>query len=252
MKPIVAIFSTCSEIGFEELRRTVAAIQTQVSRDLRPHWAVDATLLAVPNQASVPAGAWVVELKNDIGQDLYGYHSVTAAGVPFAVLRYQSNWTRTLSHETCEMLVDPYADRLMNGEYFNQTPDGDINNDVQYLVEVADPSQNFGYEIDGVRVSDFFLPSYYDLYKTPNKRYSFTGAITEPLSLAVGGYVSFKDRYGAWFQAFRTSNGITIKKLATGEILTTSEKDRTFNGILLAAAVLFVAIVGFKILKKIF
>jgi hypothetical protein len=239
MKPIVAILNTCPQISFDELTRVVAAMQIQVSRDLRPHWDVDADLLPIKTLAEKPNSAWLITIQPTIDENLYGYHSVNAQGVPYAVLRYQPNWTLTLSHETCETLVNPFTDRLMNGEFFNQLSDTDPTNDVQYLVEVSDPSQgpNDGYEINGVKVSDFFLPAYYDLYKTPGKKYSFTGAITAPLSLAVGGYVSFKNRAGQWFQAYRTSSGLTIKKLATGQILTSAERTKTINAVLIVVGV---------------
>ena len=248
MKPTIAVLNLCPEITFEQLAKVVAAMQIQVSRDLRPHWDVDANLVAIRNAAQQPVGSWLVTIQPEIGEDLYGYHSVNKNGVPFALLRYQENWTLTLSHETCETLVDPYADRLMNGEYFNQLTDNDPTNDVQYLVEIADPSQaaNFGYKIDGVLVSDFFLPSYYDLYPTTGKKYSFTGAITAPRSLAVGGYVSFKDRFGQWFQAYRTSTGITVKKLVNGQILSSTEPNKLWN--LVGLAVGF-GLLGWAIFK---
>lgn len=236
MTPIIAIYSQTPLIQFDELRRVVAAMQVQISRDLKPHWDVDATLIAVQNESQVPAGAWRAVIKEVIPVDVYGYHTTDERGVPITYMRYQSNWSVTLSHELVEMLVDPYGNRVMSGqEFYGQPRDNDPTNDVEYLVEIADPTQtvNNGYDIQGVRVSDFYLPSFFDLSYTQGKQYSFTGAIPAPMAIAEGGYLSFK-RLGEWYQAYSTANGIVIKKLATGEILTTAQKSRFQRALLIA------------------
>lgn len=54
---------------------------------------------------------------------------------------------------------------------------------VQFLVEVCDPSDDaaFAYSIDGVLVSDFITPNFYDAVAANNIRYSFTGSIGGPV-----------------------------------------------------------------------
>jgi hypothetical protein len=66
---------------------------------------------------------------------------------------------------------------------------------VQYLVEVCDPSEGaqFGYHVNGVLVSDFYTPNYFDPVQTAGMRYSFTGAISEPRQVRPGGYLSWHD-----------------------------------------------------------
>ena len=51
-----------------------------------------------------------------------------------------------------------------------------------YLVEACDPCEGNadGYQIQGVLVSDFITPRFYDALSTPGTRYSFTGAVTAP------------------------------------------------------------------------
>ena len=242
MIPILAIYSENTLITFEELKRVAAAIQIQVSRDLKPHWNVDATIIAVENETQVPQGAWRAVVKNTLPIDVYGYHIVDERNLPIAYLRWQPNWTVTLSHEIIETLVNPYGNKVMSGhEFYGQPRDNDPTNNVEYLVEIADPSQtaNDGYEIQGVRVSDFFLPAFYDLVYTEGKQYSFTGAIKRPVTLADGGYISFK-RLGEWYQAFSTANGIAIKKLATGETLTTAQQSRFQRAVLFSVGGLIV------------
>jgi hypothetical protein len=66
---------------------------------------------------------------------------------------------------------------------------------VLILVEVCDPSEDgqFGYSVNGVLVSDFYTPRFFDPVAVDGVRYSFTGAITEPRQVLDGGYMSWWD-----------------------------------------------------------
>jgi hypothetical protein len=88
------------------------------------------------------------------------------------------------------MLVDPFGRRTAPGRspYRGQ-------GQVEFLVEACDPCEasEFGYTIDGVLVSDFITPRFYDPRKTTSARYSFTGAINRPRQIRKGGYISWWD-----------------------------------------------------------
>ena len=64
---------------------------------------------------------------------------------------------------------------------------------VQYIVEVCDPSEaaEFAYSVNGVVVSDFYTPHFFDPVAAAGVRYSFTGAITQPRQVLDGGYLSW-------------------------------------------------------------
>ena len=66
---------------------------------------------------------------------------------------------------------------------------------VEFLVEVCDPSEaaEFGYSVNGILMSDFYTPRFFDPLVAPGVRYSFTGALTEPLKVLRGGYLSWHD-----------------------------------------------------------
>jgi hypothetical protein len=108
------------------------------------------------------------------------------------------SWTIDASHETIEMLIDPYGNRMhsaqaieiQNGKIVSGT--GQFN----YLVEGCDPCEanDYGYTIQGVVVSDFITPHFYDPVTSPGTRYSFTGAVTAPRQILPGGYISFVDQ----------------------------------------------------------
>jgi hypothetical protein len=96
----------------------------------------------------------------------------------------------TASHEALEMLVDPFGNHTVAGD----SPKADQGR-VNFLVEVCDPCEaaNFAYSANGILVSDFYTPNYFDPVGAPGVRYSFTGAITEPRQMLFGGYLSWLD-----------------------------------------------------------
>jgi hypothetical protein len=104
-------------------------------------------------------------------------------------------WTVAASHETLEMLVDPYGNRVQSSVAIEivggKIKDG--TGQFGYLVEACDPPEDdkYAYSINGVAVSDFITPHFYDPLVTPGTRYSFTGAITGPRQVLPGGYISW-------------------------------------------------------------
>ncbi|MEV5283424.1 hypothetical protein [Streptomyces sp. NPDC051994] len=100
------------------------------------------------------------------------------------------------------MLGDPGGNRLVAGQ--SPKPGQRV---VEFLVEVADPSEapENCYTINGLLVSDFFTPNFYDPVAAPGVRYSFTGAVDGPRKILSGGYISWHDPVGdhwwqqAWF-----------------------------------------------------
>ena len=88
------------------------------------------------------------------------------------------------------MLVDPSGNRTVA----TNSPKPDQGR-VLILVEVSDPSEaaEFGYSVNGVLVSDFYTPNFFDPVTSAGVRYSYTGAIKEPRQVLDGGYISWWD-----------------------------------------------------------
>jgi hypothetical protein len=88
------------------------------------------------------------------------------------------------------MLADPFGNRVMAGP--SVKPD---QGRVEYLVEVSDPceSEQCSYTVNGVMVSDFYTPHYFDPVEAVGVRYSFTGAVTSPRQVLRGGYLSWHE-----------------------------------------------------------
>jgi hypothetical protein len=93
------------------------------------------------------------------------------------------------------MLVDPYGNRMQSSVAI-EIVDGKIKDGTGqfgYLVEACDPCEanNYAYTINGIAVSDFITPHFYDPIMTVGTRYSFTGGITGPRQILPGGYISW-------------------------------------------------------------
>jgi hypothetical protein len=194
----LALVSDSQQLKFSELGRVGAALQKQATRDLGPEWSVSATVSTFATLDDVPTDYWPIIVRDDIEvSGAAGVHEDNQ-GQPFALVQFSPGWSLTASHEMCEMLVDPRGVRVVAGP--SPKPG---QNRVNFLVEVCDPSEDdqFGYTVNGVRVSDFYTQRYFDPVVVAGTRYSFTGAITAPRQVLRGGYLSWHDlQSDHWFQ----------------------------------------------------
>jgi hypothetical protein len=181
--------------------KVAAALQKQAIRDLAPIWSISATVDAFERLEDVPTGYWPLIIKDDIEEaGAEGIH-MDKDGQPFALITARSDlnaWSLTASHESLEMLVDPFGNRLVAGDSPAQG-----QGRVEFLVEVCDPSEaaDFAYRVNNILVSDFYTPHYFDPVKAAGVRYSFTGAIKGPRQVLKGGYLSWHDPVSDhWFQ----------------------------------------------------
>jgi hypothetical protein len=194
----VALVSETQTVSSSDLGRVSAALQKQAVRDLGPIWEVQSTVDAFSKLEDVPLGYWPVIVRDDINTPgAAGLHE-DKDGQPFALVQASEGWSLTASHEVLEMLVDPFGSRLVAG----QSPKRGQGR-VEFLVEVCDPSEDssFAYTVNGVTVSDFYTPHYFDPVTNPSVRYSFTAAIKNPRKVLKGGYLSWHDPVSDhWFQ----------------------------------------------------
>jgi hypothetical protein len=194
----VALVSETKQIDPSDLNKVAAALQKQATRDFSPIWGITANVSAFSNLDDVPTDYWPVLVQDDIKTPgAAGVHE-DENGQPFALVQYSSEWSLTASHETLEMLADPFGNRLVAG----QSPkkgQGRVN----FLVEVCDPSEDdaLAYTVNGVTVSDFYTPHFFDPTGADGVRYSFTGAISAPRTIRKGGYLSWGvPETNEWFQ----------------------------------------------------
>lgn len=181
-----------------ELAIVSAALQKQVTRDFTPLWGVAGTVDVFETFEDLPSGYWplILVAEGDVATGS-GVHQ-TRLKQPIGFVELGPSWSLAASHEVLEMLADPSGNRLVAGD---SPVDPAVR--VEYLVEVCDPCQDvaFKYEVNGLPVSDFITPQYFDPVVAPGARYSFRGSVTAPHQILPGGYVTWRDpAQDRWFQ----------------------------------------------------
>jgi hypothetical protein len=148
--------------------RMERAVQVQVNRQLDAFWYQTARIrfgsggwpvAIVTGRAMDRAGYCgyhgpVVGLSTRLPRDVGGQPPLgVPSGVPYAVVGLSkdcdvlgASWSVVFSHEVMEMMVDPWPGSYqINGQW----------------PEVGDPVNGIGYQLRGVRVSDFVTPAYF-------------------------------------------------------------------------------------------
>lgn len=217
----VAIVNSSTVLTDAQVQAVVPALQVQVSRDFAPYWHRDAklTFYSGANTANIPASFWwiVVTDTSDTAGAL-GYHTLTSAGLPMGkvfaktAMDNKQSWTVTASHELLELLANPYV-----AEYaFEQSSD---TAGTLYPMEVGDPveADALGYQINGVTVSDFVTPAWFDGWRSASSaRFDFGNHLTQPLQLASGGYVETYAATGTGFVQTVQQHEVSAPRVATG------------------------------------
>jgi hypothetical protein len=202
----VAIINASTVLKDSDVQAIVPALQTQVHGDFAPAWGVDADLTFVGTGGTPASGSWwLTVLDNSDQAGALGYHDLTDEGLPmgkaFAGTDIQggNSWTTTVSHELLEMLGDPDVDLCA----YAQKDSGGM---ILYAYEVCDACEAdaSGYKIDGVLVSDFVYPAWFESFRKPGStQFDHGKLITQPFQLLADGYISQFDTSNTdgWTQA---------------------------------------------------
>jgi hypothetical protein len=212
----IAVISQSKHLDAGAVARAAAAVQQQVSADFGPAWGVSATITAFPTLQDMPDGFWPVVIRDILTTNDLGAHLTEAGDKPFALVAFSgSRWTITLSHEILEMLADPLGTEWITGPSPRQE-----DASVQFLSEVCDPCQSddSAYTVNGDQwVSDFVTRDYYTA--SGPGTYTFRGKITQPRSVAVGGYLTWKDPLdGTWWQLYDDGPGLRFRNPTPDEL----------------------------------
>jgi len=207
---LISVQNHSTRVADADVEKMVAAVATQLARDYAPFYGPSAALEFVPkggkpNPDGVP---FVIADHSDV-PDAAGYHDETDADLPRGfvfvsptldnggtVLSGANSVSVTLSHEALEAEGDLSANIWADG------PDGN-----DYAYELADAFEADSYEIDGVSVSNFALPSFFDPHATG--RVDFMSLGKAPFVTRPGGYQIKRTEPGAISQVFgRTMVGV--------------------------------------------
>lgn len=129
-------------------------------------------------------------------QNALGYHNLTSTGLPIAKVFVKSDmdagasWSITISHELIEML----GDSAINLTVFVQSSNtkGRL---LSYELCDAPESDQYGYDINGVKVSDFVYPRWFGIPGSTTK-FDHMDHIKHELEILPGGYIGEFDVTG--------------------------------------------------------
>jgi len=191
----IAVLNPSTVVPDADVKAALPAFQSQVSDDFAPAWGIDASLRFVASGSKPAAGEWWLSILDDSDQaGALGYHDLTKEGLPLGKvfaktdLTFGENWTVTFSHELLEMLADPN----INLTVFDESQGGGR----LYAYEVCDPCEadQFGYKKNGVVLSDFVYPSWFEGFRAAGStQFDYQKEITKPFQLLKGGYIGIYD-----------------------------------------------------------
>jgi len=191
---VVVNHSTC--LTDAVVQAQVNAIQRQVNEHFGPVWGIFSKVLfmnddGLKRMKSAPMVVYVVDVPTEAGLDgVLGYHTETDKGQPvsyiFAKLDLDNNLSPavTLSHEVLEMLGDPTTSTCSSVFAAD-------NSITLYAFEACDAVEDDSqaYDIDGVKVSNFIYPDWFDPSRV-GVQYDFKSVCKNALEITGGGYSS--------------------------------------------------------------
>jgi hypothetical protein len=203
--PTIACFidkSTKTPLGVG-LDALVKAMQAYVSQYVAPVWGTPAKLV---RSTGFKKNAWaMVFLDNADAPGALAYHDLTPDGLPISKVFVKTTLDNgdlvsvSASHELVEMLVDPAINMMTTG------PDPKTI----YAYESADPVEALSFKVNGIPMSDFVYPAYFEVFHKPGSvKFDQLKKVKRPFQILGGGYqIVFKN--GKWSQVF---GSLTKKK----------------------------------------
>jgi hypothetical protein len=171
-----------------DFHKLIRALQAFVDECLAPVWGTPATL--VPSRKERP-GAWTLVFLDDADRaQTLGYHKLLKHGLPLAKvfvrpsLKHREAISVVASHELAEMLVDPGNSVWCLG------PKRKF-----YAYEVCDAVEQVLFELDGMAMSDFLYPTYFQTIRQARPtQFDYLGKITRPFQVLRGGFALVRAR----------------------------------------------------------
>jgi hypothetical protein len=194
--PTIACFNKATVPLGVDLDTLIAAMQTYVDKYVAPVWGTPAKLIKT---TGFKKGAWAIVFLDDADQPgALAYHDLTPDGLPeskvFAktTLADHQLVSVSASHELVEMLVDPATNMMTTGP----------SPRLMYAYESADPVEELSFAVDGIQMSDFVYPAYFETFHKPGSvQFDYLKKVKKPFQILSGGYqIIFKN--GKWSQVY--------------------------------------------------
>lgn len=182
LSPTIACINKATVDLGVDFDRLIAALQTFVDRHFAPVWGTPATLVT---SKTFIKGAWaLVFLDNPDAAGVEGYHELTRHRLPLSkvfvktTLKDGEKVSVTASHELAEMLVDPAGNLWAEGPHHRL-----------YAYEMADAVEETFFTIDGIPMSNFVYPAFFEVFRKPHSaQFDYCRKVGRPLQLLKGGY----------------------------------------------------------------
>jgi hypothetical protein len=163
--------------------KLTATLQKCYDQYFLPIWGYQLTLY---NTTSPKLSDWQFIYFDDADTaGALGYHDLTQNGQPISkifvktTLDDKQSVSVTACHELFEMAIDPIAN------LWAQAADG-----TEYAYEMSDPVEEDTFDVDGIAMSNFVHPAWFEPFKhPPHTKFDHLGKLTQPFSMTKGGYV---------------------------------------------------------------
>jgi hypothetical protein len=228
--PTISCFNKAVTPLGVNLDSLITAMQAYVDKFVAPVWGTPANL--TKTTGFVPNTWAMVFLDNADTPGALAYHDLTPDGLPLSKIFVKTTIddgelvSVSASHELVEMLVDPAINLMTTG------PDPKAT----YAYESADPVEALTFNVNGIPMSDFVYPSYFEIFRKPNSvPFDQLKKVTKPFQILSGGYqIVFKK--GKWSQVFASETkkkqfkredrrGHRSETRAYGELIRTQAKE---------------------------
>ncbi|MBR0828728.1 hypothetical protein JQ596_24635 [Bradyrhizobium manausense] len=166
------------------MAKLTTALQKCYDKHFLPVWGYPVKLYNTDDPK--PTDWQLIYLNNpDQRRGLLGRHELTYRGQPISkvfvetVLADDETVSKAASHELFEMVLDPMANLW-----------ADKNKRTEYAYEVCDAVEDESFKVNGLEMSNFVYPSWFEPFKHPRgTKFDHLGSLTEPFSMTEGGYI---------------------------------------------------------------
>ena len=193
--PTIAVINSATESLGVPLDKLVSALQTFLDKHFVPVWGTPARLV---KSTKFLKNAWAIVFLDDADTaDALGYHDLTDTGLPLSKVFVRTTVENgdkvsvTACHELAEMLVDPAINLCSTGP-----------KNVLYAYETADAVEQEEFLVNGVAMSDFVYPAWFEDFRKPNSaQFDHLNKVKRPFQILAGGYMPIF-RNGKWTQIY--------------------------------------------------
>lgn len=165
------------------LARLTAALQKCYDKYFLPVWGYPVKLYNT--RKAKPSDWQFIYFDNADQAGALGYHDLTEKGQPISkifvrtTLDNRQQVSVTACHELFEMVIDPIANLWAQA-----------TNRTEYAYEMCDPVEEDTFKVDGIEMSNFVHPSWFEPFiHPPGTKFDHLRRLKKPFSMTKGGYV---------------------------------------------------------------